>query len=166
MLKNNVKKQILEAFPNALVPREILVNPSDWLVGDIPQSACKELHLKSWDEVLLNNWLCIATIPSVMSILKPQAFHYYLPSLLTGVMDNPDYFDWGVSALLPNNKNHERKGVWWIEYESLFNAPQRRAMMIFFDYIEEESDGLNESKYLAQTAKIFWMDSVKAASVE
>jgi hypothetical protein len=166
VLKNIIKNQLLEVFPRIPIPMEVLVNPSTQFVGDIPQAVSEELHLKSWDKVSLNNWLFTASIPVLMGVITPQAFHYYLPSLLSRVMDAPDYFDWGVSALLPNNKNHERKNAWWIKYESLFNRLQRHAILDFLDYVEKESVEMNESKYLAKTAIIFWMDSVKIVSVE
>jgi hypothetical protein len=164
-LKNSLKKQLLEAFPRTPIPKEILLSANTFSDDDISESVRKVLHLKSWDEILLNNWLrCTASTTTLMYFITPQAFHYYLPSLLTSVIDDPGYFDWGVSALLPYNKNHVRKNTWWMEYESLFNEPQRQAIMSFLSYVEKESDEMHESKYLAQTAICFWTDAMKDTS--
>lgn len=164
ILKNSLKKQLLEAFPRIPIPKEILLSANTFSDDDISESVRKVLHLKSWDEILLNNWLrCTASTTTLMYFITPQAFHYYLPSLLAGVIDDSGYFDWGVSALLPYNKNHVRKSTWWTEYESLFSTSQRQVMMSFLGYVEKESGEMNESKYLAQTAIYFWTDTMKAS---
>lgn len=163
LLKNSLKKQLLKEFPKIPIPKEILQSAWTFSDDDISESVRIELHLKSWDEVLLNNWLCTANISSLMYFLTPQAFHYYLPSLLTGVIDDLGYFDWGVNALLPYDKNHVRKSTWWTEYESLFSTSQRQVIMSFLGYVEKESGEMNESKYLAQTAILFWTDTMKAS---
>ena len=163
LLKNSLKKQLLEEFSKTPIPNEILLSTYTFSDDDISESVRKELHMKSWDEVLLNNWLSIASIPTLMYFITPKAFYYYLPSLLTGVIDDSGYFDWGVNALLPYNKNHVRKSTWWTEYESLFSTSQRQVMMSFLGYVEKESDEMDESKYLAQTAILFWTDTMKAS---
>ena len=113
LLENSLKKQLLKEFPKIPIPKEILQSACTFSDDDISESVRKVLHLKSWDEVLLNNWLrCTASTTTLMYFITPQAFHYYLPSLLTGVIDDLGYFDWGVNALLPYNKNHVRKSTW------------------------------------------------------
>lgn len=161
--KINVVDLISKAFPVEPIPKEIFIGPPSMQGdrGDIGDSLAEELQGKSWNIVSLNNWLCTAYPSVIMGMITPAAFHYYLPSLLIGTIEDFGYFDRGASALLPNNKLHVRKSAWWFEYESLFNPAQVKAVIAFLEYIETSANELDESKYLAKDAILLWKSNQK-----
>jgi hypothetical protein len=154
--KIKVVELISKAFPVEPIPKEFFSDSPSMRGGDIDDSLAEELQGKNWKLVLLNNWLYIAYPSTIMGMITPTAFHYYLPSLLIGTIEDSGYFDWGASALLPFNKLHVRKGAWWFEYESLFNQAQIYAVIAFLEYIETSANELDESKYLAKDAILLW----------
>jgi hypothetical protein len=61
-----------------------------------------------WDWTMIGAPACLAR-----AYLEPDAFRYYLPSLLVGVLRDIGYLDWALECLLPARQEaaHDPKGV-------------------------------------------------------
>jgi hypothetical protein len=65
------------------------------------------------------------------SYLEPATFLYYLPSLLVGVFQDPQYLDFAVEAIIPYNQNHRPRGEWWSVFSKSVTQVQKMALAAF-----------------------------------
>ena len=93
---------------------------------------------RRWTEVTLMDWRMSATPDVVKSYLEPATYLYYLPSLLVGVHADPDFLDWGIEAILPNNQWHKPRGKWWAAFRGCVSEQQRIALCEFLAHIRAQ----------------------------
>jgi hypothetical protein len=60
--------------------------------------------------------------------LHPDAFRYYLPSLLAGVLQDIGYLDWALEALLPSGQKGRTDRPEWVSFWQSFSEQQRNAV--------------------------------------
>lgn len=130
-----VQEQIRIAWGARVQVEEVLADACG--VGDIVQTVIARFLGRAWREVKMDDWLNTADVETVASVMKPQAFHYYLPSILIGSLQNTEYIDWGVRALLPHNQRRETGRKWWEEFRGLVDSTQREAIVEFLNTVSE-----------------------------
>ena len=157
MGNDKVKDRICESFPMEPCPllSEVVAATSNGQV-EIPRELLKRFRGKKWTEILLDDWINIAGIQAIRVYLSPSSFHYYLPSLLMSVLERPQYLDWGLEALLPQNKGRKPKGEWWHEYFACFTVEQRLAVRLFISYAKSQCGHCSEEEMLANCAEEIW----------
>ena len=120
------------AFPQLPVPLNVLIAGDH--IGDIWADVDAKFLGKSWVEISLDTWINTASIQALSgSFFTPQAFHYYVPSILIASLQNPNYLDWGLDSVLPKNKHHVPRGDWWKEYRSCFTSEQENVVREFLE---------------------------------
>jgi hypothetical protein len=88
--------------------------------------------------------------------MAPEAFAYYVPSLLVGTILDPDFRDMAFDGILPHNQRRAPRGEWWTRFAATFTDPQRAAVRAFltfekravgftFDLVDEELVGIAEN---------------------
>ncbi len=63
--------------------------------------------------------------------LWPNAFAYYVPSILIATLPEPAFFDLALEAILPSNQQRHPRGDWWLSFGEAFSEPQRQAIRGF-----------------------------------
>jgi hypothetical protein len=149
-----IKEMINLAFQHSKLPSELILKK----IGntEFEEEINKRLVGKNWHDVNLEDWISIASLPTLMECMTPQGVHYFLPSLLLGVIDEPNYYSWGVDALRPHNKYQTEKSEWWTTYKQLFSEEQIIAVRNFLLYVIEKADDYDDSKYSAESAAPLW----------
>lgn len=134
-------------------PVPLLVRVDDSEFSDDIQN---NFHGKRWDEVTLMDWISTASIQVVRLYMSPQAFKYYLPSILISSANNISYLDWGLKALLPDNAKYLPKGVWWQSYYQLFENGQRQEICLYLAEISSFIVEGSENEYLFDLCYRLW----------
>jgi hypothetical protein len=94
---------INRAFQSNPIPFQIFSTPGKF-DGDMAGELRNRFSGREWRLVTLDDWRNVACVGVIMNRLTPAAFHYYVPSILAGVLDNPDSVDWALEALISFNK--------------------------------------------------------------
>jgi hypothetical protein len=63
--------------------------------------------------------------------LDPNAFRYYLPSLLVGALQETGYLDWALESILPAGRKRHTTGKWWTDFWRGFSEQQREAICAY-----------------------------------
>jgi hypothetical protein len=120
-------------FPLEPVPHRFFWQGSpDPIEGDVPEELQNRMAGRRWTKVTLMDWLMTGVRPhSIQDCLEPAAFLYYLPSLFIGVFSDLGYLDFGIEAILPNNKWHKPRGKWWFSFRDCVSERQRETLRAF-----------------------------------
>jgi len=137
-------------FPISPLPKRLLLDEYD--NSEFSEGICNAFLSKQWVSVTVDDWVNIACIEVVSSYMSPRAFHYYLPSLLLGVLEEGSYIDWGLKAVLPQNQSREPRSDWWKDYVACFNLKQRRFIQEYILSVLEFVQQGSEEEWLAQVA--------------
>jgi Family of unknown function (DUF6714) len=101
-------------------------------VGDIPEELLSRIARRPWVEIAIHDWMMTGAHPgSARRYLDPTAFRYYLPSLLVGGLQQAEYIDWALDAILPPGRKYRTTGSWWKEFSEGFSAEQRAAVCAY-----------------------------------
>jgi len=133
-------------FPIHPVPKRVLLDERD--ETEFADEIRQHFVSKSWDLVTLDDWINTASVEVIAHFMTAQAFHYYLPSILSTSVGSADYIDWGLRAILPHNKSREPKGDWWASFFACFNAEQKKVLREYMAYVSDVSADYSEEKYL------------------
>lgn len=128
---------------------------------DIPGELRARFLGKPWKEVSLDDWRNVASVKVIMNFMTANAFHYYVPSLLVGVLDNLDFVDLGLDALVPNNARRVQKGKWWFDYLSLFSMEQRAVVLGYLGYIDENALDYVLDENVLEVARQIWLEAIE-----
>lgn len=139
---------IIKEFPDSPIPDELVRQGVDG--GDIEEGILNHLSSKKWTAINITDWSQMEDVEVVAYYLTPKAFHYYVPSVLIGSLEDRNYLDWGVRAVLPHNQQRKPKGEWWNEFYHLFNGEQRGVVREFLSEVGQVSSKDSQSKYLAE----------------
>lgn len=137
-MSDDIFSSLYSAFPQTPVPERLFQN-SDLSAG------CHEFVIdlesrfqgKQWSAVRLDDWINTASPAVLRNVMTPEAYHYYVPSLMAGTLDDTNYIDCAQEALLPCNKHRIPKGKWWFDYFSLFSKEQRTTIILYAKHLEK-----------------------------
>ena len=146
--------QLKNVFPIRTVPKSVLLDEED--NSEFSEDIRHHFISKSWDSVTLDDWINTAGIEVMPYYMTPKAFHYYLPSLLCATLENGEYIDWGLKAILPQNQAREPKGDWWSGFYNCINEEQRKVLREYLIYVSDNSVEYSEEKYLSEIGLKIW----------
>jgi hypothetical protein len=122
----------VDPLPDEFWLADVIRRPLD----DIAKELQNRIAERSWLEITIRDWAMIGASPDVVRrYLTPNAFRYYLPLSLVGVLRDIGYVERALDSILPNNQKRRPKGKWWQEYSSGFSALQRAAVCTFIEGI-------------------------------
>jgi hypothetical protein len=127
-MTDQLSELIRTSFPAEPLPRAFWIDGTEQPAGDIRDELAKRLALRSWVDVSLDDWRMIGRMPLIRSYLHPEAFRYYLPSLLVGVLQDIRYLDWALESLLPSGQKRRTDRPEWMNFRESFSEKQRQAM--------------------------------------
>jgi hypothetical protein len=149
------------SFPVAPVPARFFWPEQEMgsLDGDMPQELGNRISGRRWTEVTLVDWRMIGTPPCVSRLyLEPATFMYYLPSIIVGVSQEMEFWDFALEAIIPYNKNRVPRGRWWSQFSASASPQQRAALSVFLAHIRLMSwdrIGLDGQYFLEKAEKIW-----------
>jgi hypothetical protein len=160
-MAEQILRQIAASFPATPVPVE-----RDWFSGehaaDYEFVPALRLHIlgRPWPVVALDDWRMVGSPGVVRSYLTPEAYLYYLPSLLIGALSEPGFADCALEAILPFNHLRVRRGKWWAKFESAVTTGQRTALLAYAAYLRDTFPVSAESheRVLLHDAVALWSD--------
>jgi len=150
---------IRTAFPTEPLPRTFWVTGADQHAGDIPDELARRLAHRPWTHVTMDDWAMVGARPSLAKqYLHPDAFRYYVPSLLVGALQDSGYLDWALECLLPAGRQRRIGRLEWAQFHDGFSAAQRHAIRV---YLEGLRSMLKESadpvvRHLIGEAEAVW----------
>jgi hypothetical protein len=120
------------------------------------------LAQREWTEVKISAWpMSIISISRVH--LEPATFLYYLPALLLGVMEEPEYLEWALEAIIPSGRDRRPKGRWWGELLETISLDQCAVLRAFLVHVRSaflRSDqgpfSITAAEALTSEAETFW----------
>src|SRR5436853_5652425 len=117
MTTDELSELISTAFPIKPVPERFWIDDSRSLVGVIPDELAKRIAHRPWDDVTMLDWTMTgAHASTARGYIDPNAFRYYLPSLLIGGLNDLRYIDWTLECLLPAGRKRRTTGRWLQEF--------------------------------------------------
>jgi hypothetical protein len=138
------------AFPAEDVPRAMFSGKYER--NDITDDITAKFSGKKWTDVVLDDWIYCADVEVVSYYMAPEAFKYYIPSLLVSVIDKPDYLDWGVRGLLPHNKDRRPRVGGWESFRRLFSKEQECCVHGFLEAARSNPNASSEVRSLVEIA--------------
>ena len=131
---DQISELIHASFPVDPLPGQFFWADGIEPLGDMPEEIRNRIAGRSWAEITLPDWAMMGTAPVVArGYFDPNAFRYYLPSLLVGVLRDIAYVDWALEAILPANRKRRPKGKWWQEFSEGISVKQRAAICAFLE---------------------------------
>lgn len=118
---------VTTAFPTEPLPGTFWIDRVA-AAGDISGELANRFAQRRWTEVALGDWLMTGRPSTARRYLHPDAFRYYLPSLLVGVLQDVRYLDWALEALLPAGRRHRTDRPGWKEFWGGCSETQRDAI--------------------------------------
>lgn len=138
------------AFPTVPVPtnHRRADGSIDWEVEEDLQRVIG----KAWTEVKLEDWTHMIRPSAIRSGTDTAFFKYYVPSILCGVLGNPEWADpLATSALLPDNPKFEPREEWQT-FRSAFSPAQVTQIVAFLEWLKDVSDPVSAEWHAADTA--------------
>ena len=154
---------IRSAFPVAPVPAQFFwTEGKDSLDSDIPQELRNRIAGRPWTDVTLMDWRMTGTSPVVARrYLEPATFMYYVPSIIVGASQQIEFIDYALEGVIPNNKFHVPRGIWWSEFSRIVSPHQRAALSAFLAHVRlvywDEIGPANQ--HLLEHAESVWLMS-------
>jgi len=130
MSAEEFEKLLHETFPADPVPSDLFSKPS--YADDFTDDIRKCCFGRRWVDVSIHDWSMTGMhLSTIISCMSPEAFIYYLPSILLGSIKDASYLDWGIEAVLPANQKHIPRGSWWYEFFGGTTSAQKKAICAF-----------------------------------
>lgn len=157
-------KVLMDTFPAQPEPSRFFWKESVHDKNDeFSRDLLERLARRQWTEIRLNDWAMIASINIVRERLEPATFLYYLPSLLSGVIDDPRYLNWALEAIIPSGRDREPKSRWWIELLETISPDQIGTLLAFLLLVRKNllrpdtsPFVIMENEALTSAAETFW----------
>jgi hypothetical protein len=125
---DQLSELIRASFPVQPLPRHFFIDGGEQPCGDIPDELLVRLLHRRWVDVTMYDWSMIGPGCIAKQYLHPDAFHYYLPSLLVGVLEDTGYLDWAPECLLPAGRKRRTNRTEWAEFWDGLSGEQRDAI--------------------------------------
>jgi hypothetical protein len=90
--------------------------------------------------------------------IDPNAFRYYLPSLLLGGLSDFGYIDWPLECLLPAGRKRRTSEQWWRDFSAGFSKEQKdtvRTYLLGVQSMLRDSSHLSELHFIDE-AQVIW----------
>ncbi|CCE10201.1 hypothetical protein BRAS3843_410030 [Bradyrhizobium sp. STM 3843] len=116
---------IKASFPVEPLPRSFWFDAGEHRCGDIPEELAKRLEHRHWVDVTMRDWTMIGPAVIAKAYLHPDAFRYYLPSLLVGVLSDIGYLDCVLECLLPAGRKRRTDRPEWLQFWDGLSETQR-----------------------------------------
>ncbi|WP_407149154.1 DUF6714 family protein [Bradyrhizobium sp. ORS 86] len=159
MTVDELSERIHIAFPVKPVPKRFWIGDSQPLVGDIPEELAKRIAHRPWVDVTMLDWtMTSAQASTARAYIDPNAFRYYLPSLLVGGLSDFGYIDWPLECLLPAGRKRRTTGNWWQDFWTGFTEQQMDAVQAYLIGVRSmlrESVHLSELHFIDE-AHLIW----------
>jgi len=128
-------------------------------VHDTSDEFCRDLlerlWRREWTEIKMSDWVWIGSAISMSRAhLEPATFLYYLPSLLLGVIEEPEYLELALEAIIPLGRDRRPKGRWWGELLETISLDQCAALRAFLVHVR--------SAFLRSDQGPFWITAAEA----
>jgi hypothetical protein len=138
--------KITSAFPSSPAPERI-IRESRYFIpdSDIPQSLNENITGKLWRAVGLHDWAMVGTTPGIARYyMTADAFHYYIPSILTHVCRTGQYPEFAIDSLSPPKVKEtfvrDELEVWWKTFMGCFTLLEKNSVCEFIEYITCRDD--------------------------
>jgi hypothetical protein len=159
MTTDELSGLINAAFPVEPVPERFWIDDSQPLVGDIPEELAKRIAHRPWIDVTMLDWTMTgAHASTARAYINPNAFRYYLPSLLIGGLKDLGYIDWPLECLLPAGRQRRTTGTWWQEFWTGFTEEQKDVVRTYLTGVQSmlrEPVHLSELHFIDE-AHVIW----------
>jgi hypothetical protein len=157
-LVNELSERVQVAFPVEPMPRRYWIDAIEPL-DDIPKELANRIAYRPWIDVTMLAWTMTgAHAATARNYFEPDAFRYYLPSLLVGGLNDFRYIDWPLECLLPAGRKRRTTGEWWQAFFAGFSVEQKDAIGHYLIGVQGMLDGsvhLGES-HLIDEAQVIW----------
>jgi uncharacterized protein DUF6714 len=122
------------------------------------------LGQRLWTEVKLSDWTLKRDIVVSREHLEPVTFLYYLPSLLIGVMEQPEEIELALEAIIPPGRDRKPKRLWWRDLIETISLEQCKAIRAFVAHIRDHvlqshkwrTFSITAAEALTSEAETFW----------
>jgi hypothetical protein len=109
---------------------------------------------RTWTSLKLHNWAMIGTTPGLFRYyFDPNAFHYYLPSIMAEVCETCTYPEFAIESLAPPDCSDERVGrelgLWWTVFTGVFTSAEKSCVSRFVSYLRSSRDDLLADEIIA-----------------
>jgi hypothetical protein len=159
MTTDELSELIKIAFPIRPTPEAFAIDSSRSLVSDISGELARRIAYRPWIDITMLDWTMTgAHASNARRYIYPNAFRYYLPSLLIGGLNDLGYIDWPLECLLPAGKKRHTTGKWWQEFWSGFSEEQKnavRAYLISVRSMLRETVHVSELHFIDE-AQLIW----------
>jgi hypothetical protein len=154
--QNGTQSLILSAFPLKPVPSTATKQSPPF--GEIDSWLDHSFSRKTWEivdciEIADANY----AIAALQGCFSPEAYAYYLPSIMIGSNSSALLLDYSLRWLLPANKSFERRRGWWSDMESSLNSKQRQAIRAFFLSANSFAQIGTQESYLVEAGLSIWV---------
>lgn len=157
---DKLRAEIISQFLTKPTP-STLINPEieSGFQDDIYTSIQHHFANRTWIEIDLHSWAMIGIpIDLVRDYMTPDAFAYYIPSLLVGSLSDDRYVTNILEAILPPERMSQRSTVWWETLVEKFNNLQKRCILSYLDFAESifKNRLFENPSSTLKRARLFW----------
>jgi hypothetical protein len=162
--KEDLLKLLLATFPPLPMPAQFF-----WTEDrhdnsyEFRRDLLEWLAERKWTEIKMPDWATAGDTRITRELLEPATFLYYLPSLLLGVAEDPEYLDWALEAIIPSGRDRRPKSKWWGELLETVSAEQSATIRAFLAHVrnnilrsDEGPFVISTSEVLTAEAETFW----------
>ncbi len=156
----NLISEITLQFPIDPIPAVLFSTESRFISQeDIPASIQLQLIGKAWCDIGLEAWAMMGVpIDLARDYLTPEAFAYYLPSLIVGGLSCNTYLLDIVEAIAPPEKKSTSTMIWWEMLAANVSPSQKRCIMQFLVFAEDSlgARSIETKNPAVEQARLFW----------
>ena len=161
MTVGQISELLRASFPVEPLPRFFWRAGGGQPPGDIPDELQKRLAQRLWVDVTMRDWTMIGAPAWLARIyLDPDAYRYYLPSLLVGVLQDSGYLDWALESLLPAGRKRRTDRKEWSEFWDGLSDKQREAIRSYLKSVRsmlgDPADAADHHRQLLDEATVIW----------
>jgi hypothetical protein len=156
---DQLSELLYQSFPVEPLPSLFWIDGREHPIGDIPEELLKRIAHHSWVDLTMRDWAMTGAHASTARLyLNPDAFRYYLPSLLIGALHEHEYLDWALECLLPAGRKRRTTGKWWTDFSAGFSEQQREVVRAYLKGVRsmlgDSIDPVNQQ--LLEEAEVVW----------
>ncbi len=130
--------RLIARFPEQPVPAHVLSDHD--AASEIQQDIQATFSGRPWTRLSIADWQMLGVPIAVCKLyMRPDAFAYYMISILHGSLETDGAFPLVLEALLPTNQRHVPRGAWWADFFGTFTAEQRAAILSYVRFIQADA---------------------------